>query len=284
MRFVQQRGRGRVLAAEPTPDTERVPIEPLRPYDVTSLLRQRGQILHGLSHGAVGGPVQAALNEEGPGEVGLRLLIQAQRDVGRADGLSQLGVELGPGREPFDQSRRVVQHLGNRDVAPALGGRDRGQHRPEKGVDLFGLGALRLGAAGLPHRGDDSADQRRDHQGDGDGGRAVAHHEFPRPVPGGRAVREHGEATEKAPNVRPELLDRRVTACRLLPQRDEDDVVDLAGRVAWSLRGVSEKSAPGGLRPTATLGGGGSSSQTCRTISAGESWSTGYGRWPASSW
>ena len=97
---------------------------------------------------------------------------------------------------------------------------------------LLGARPLAPRVARLPARADDTGDQGDEDQDGGSDTRAIAAHELRGTVAEGVLARRHRQAGEVPADVFRELIDRRVAPRRLLVQRLEDDVVEIAGETA----------------------------------------------------
>ena len=86
--------------------------------------------------------------------------------------------------------------------------------------------------ASLPGRANQTADERQQRHRAGDDHGAVTLHELGRAIGERAGARDYRQAGEMTPHVLRELVDRRIAAPRLLAQRLEDDVVQIAGQPA----------------------------------------------------
>ena len=209
---------------------------------------QREVAAHGFVPGSVAGNrfVQrdrlaiAGERARGVAEVGREraALDVADLDVGGGDLAPEVDAIAGVAGEPV----QVFEPLGHDQLARrrrALQLRDRvvevEQERvgqlPHVAEALLGARALRPRHPRLPGRGDHAGDQHRerDHAGADDG--AVAAHELGGAVPPGVLARHHRQPREVAADVLGELVDRGVAPLRLLAQRLEHDVVEIAGEL-----------------------------------------------------
>ena len=116
---------------------------------------------------------------------------------------------------------------------------------PDVAEPLFGARALHACRPRLPRRADDAGDEHRErHGGSADDG-AIAAHEFRRPVAPGVLPRDDRQAGEVPAHVLGELIHRRIPPPRLLAERLEDDVVEVAGKLPAQTIGVDGHPAVG---------------------------------------
>ena len=96
---------------------------------------------------------------------------------------------------------------------------------------LLGAGARQARLARLPRRADDAGDEYRERRGNRGHDGAIASHELGGAVTPRVLPRDHWQSREVPTHVLGELIDRGIPARRLLAQRLEDDVVEIAGKL-----------------------------------------------------